>query len=79
MIDYFGNGTFPIGEAAAIVIMEAVVHGLDLADAIGTTPDDLPSGPVRFTTDLLASLADPVDFIESATGRRAPNVLPVLR
>jgi len=79
VIEYFGNGTFPIAEAVAIAIMESVVHGLDLVDAIGTPAGDLPIGPVRFTTELLASLADPVDFIESATGRRPPDVLPVLR
>jgi uncharacterized protein (TIGR03083 family) len=79
VIDYFGNGTFPIAEAVAIAIMESVVHGLDLVDAIGIPADDLPAGPVRFTTGLLAELPDPVDFIESATGRRPPDVLPVLR
>jgi len=78
VIDYFGNGAFPIGEAVAIAIMESVVHGLDLADAIEAA-GDLPGGPVRFTTELLANLADPIDFIESATGRRQPDVLPVLR
>jgi uncharacterized protein (TIGR03083 family) len=79
VIDYFGNGTFPIAEALAIAIMESVVHGLDLADAIGTPADGLPEGPVQFTTELLANLAEPVDFIESATGRRPTDVLPVLR
>jgi uncharacterized protein (TIGR03083 family) len=78
VIDYFGNGAFPIAEAVAIAIMEAVVHGLDLADAIGAAAGELPDGPVRFTTELLANLADPVEFIESATGRRLPDVLPVL-
>jgi uncharacterized protein (TIGR03083 family) len=79
VIDYFGNGTFPIAEAAAITIMEAVVHGLDLCDAIGHRPEDMPSSPVTFTTELLASLPDAVDFIDAATGRRSPAVLPVIR
>jgi uncharacterized protein (TIGR03083 family) len=79
VIDYFGNGTFPFSEAVAIGVMESVVHGLDLADAVDARRGDMPPGPVQFTTDLLASLADPVDFIEAATGRRSPTVLPVLR
>jgi len=79
VIDYFGHGPFPIVEAAAIAIMEAVVHGLDLCDAVGSYPGDMPVGPVGFTTELLASLPDSVDFIDAATGRRSSAVLPVIR
>jgi uncharacterized protein (TIGR03083 family) len=79
VIEYFGNGTFPIAEAAAIAIMEAVVHGLDLCDAVEALPGSIPEGATRFTTELLASLPDPFDFIEAATGRAPAHVLPVLR
>jgi uncharacterized protein (TIGR03083 family) len=79
VVDYFGNGTFPLAEAVAIAIMESVVHGLDLADAIGVASADIPAGLLRFTTGLLAGLPDPVDFVEAATGRRRVDVLPVLR
>jgi uncharacterized protein (TIGR03083 family) len=79
VVDYFGNGTFPIAEAVAIAIMEAVVHGLDLADAVGAPPDNMPAGTLRFTSELLASIADPVAFVEAATGRRSADVLPVIR
>ena len=79
VIEYFGQGTFPISEAAAIAIMEAVVHGLDLCDAIGAGAYELPGDAARFTTELLASLPETVDFIDAATGRRPADVLPVLR
>jgi uncharacterized protein (TIGR03083 family) len=79
VVDYFGNGTFPIAEAVTIAIMESVVHGLDLADATGAPFDEMPAEAVQFTTELLASLADPFEFVEAATGRRSADVLPVLR
>jgi uncharacterized protein (TIGR03083 family) len=79
VVDYFGHGAFPIAEALAIAIMEAVVHGLDLCDAVDGSYDGLPPEAVTFTTELLASLPDSVDFIEAATGRRPVPVLPVIR
>jgi uncharacterized protein (TIGR03083 family) len=78
VVDYFGNGTFPITEVLAIGILEAVVHGLDLVRAVDATPD-LPDAAVGFTVALLARLADPVEFVEAATGRGAAPVLPLLR
>jgi uncharacterized protein (TIGR03083 family) len=79
VVDYFGNGTFPIGEAMSIAAMEAVVHGLDLRDAIGGICDPPPDAPTQFAVELLASVADPVVFIESATGRTERPPLPVIR
>jgi uncharacterized protein (TIGR03083 family) len=79
VIDYFGNGAFPIAEAASIATMEAVVHGLDLADAIGVEADSLPPEAVTATRDLLASVPDAISFIEAATGRADTSLLPVLR
>jgi uncharacterized protein (TIGR03083 family) len=78
VVEYFGNGTFPITEVLAIGILEAVVHGLDLVRAVDAAPE--PPGPaLAFTVDLLADLAEPVAFVEAATGRSAASVLPVLR
>ena len=64
-------------EAARIALLEAVVHLLDVLDALGRAPD-LPAGELRETAHLLVDLADPVAFIEAATGR-AGSPLPVLR
>jgi uncharacterized protein (TIGR03083 family) len=78
VVEYFGNGTFPIAEVLAIGILEAVVHGLDLARAVEVAPD-LPAGAFSFTVTLLADLAEPVEFVEAATGRGTAPALPVLR
>jgi hypothetical protein len=83
-MDYFGNGTLPLGEALSIFILEAVVHGLDLAAALdGNRSIDvppLPAGALDFTAGLLAAVAAPVSFIEAATGRTpAATVLPIIR
>ncbi len=64
-------------EAARIALLEAVVHLLDVIDALGRAPD-LPAEALRDTAHLLADLADPVAFVEGATGR-AGSPLPVLR
>jgi uncharacterized protein (TIGR03083 family) len=64
-------------EAARIALLEAVAHLLDVLDALGRAPD-LPAEALRETVHLLADLADPVAFIEGATGR-ADSPLPVLR
>jgi uncharacterized protein (TIGR03083 family) len=79
VVEYFGNGTIPIVEAMSIAILEAVVHGLDLCAAIGAGPDSIPPAALRHTVDLLASMAEPVSFVEAATGRVTTPVLPVLR
>ncbi len=79
VVDYFGNGTVPIVEAMSVAILEAVVHGLDLCAAIGTTTSSIPPGAMRHTVELLASMAEPVAFIDAATGRVDTPVLPVLR
>ena len=79
VVEYFGNGTIPIVEAMSIAILEAVVHGVDLCAAIGANADSIPSEAVRHTVELLASIAEPVSFIDAATGRSTDPVLPVLR
>ena len=79
VVDYFGNGTIPIVEAMSIAILEAVVHGLDLCAATGTTTSSIPAAAMDHTVELLASVAEPVSFIDAATGRVATPVLPLLR
>lgn len=79
VVDYFGNGTFPLTEAVSIATMEAVVHGLDLCAALDLDSQLLPAAATRSAVTLLASIADPVQFIEAATGRVGAPVLPVVR
>jgi uncharacterized protein (TIGR03083 family) len=79
VIEYFGNGTFPIVEAMSIAVLEAVVHGLDLCAAVDASIASIPQSPTQHTVGLLASMAEPESFIEAATGRRSTPVLPVLR
>ena len=79
VVDYFGNGTFPIAEALSIAVLEAVVHGLDLCAAIGTSTSSIPAAAVAHTVGLLAAIAEPAAFIDAATGRGPSDVLPVMR
>ena len=79
VIEYFGNGTFPISEVLSIAVLVAVVHGLDLCAAVGAPAGSIPRSAMDHTVELLASLAEPVAFVEAATGRSAGSVLPVLR
>jgi len=65
-------------EAIRIVLLEFVVHLLDVLDGLGRAPD-VPEPALRETAHLLADLADPVAFVEAATGRSAMSPLPVLR
>jgi len=78
VIEYFGNGTFPIAEAMSIAVLEAVVHGLDLCAAVDWPASSIPPSPMHHTVGLLASMTEPVSFIEAATGRTSTPVLPVL-
>jgi uncharacterized protein (TIGR03083 family) len=68
-------------EAVRIVLMESVVHLLDVLDVLDALdrPPDVPAAGLRETAHLLADLADPVEFIDAATGRSATVPLPVLR
>ena len=72
------SGATTWGEATRIVLLESTVHLLDVLDALGRAPD-VPAAALRDTAHLLADLADPVAFVEAATGRSASSPLPVLR
>ncbi|WP_280335411.1 maleylpyruvate isomerase N-terminal domain-containing protein [Nocardia wallacei] len=70
-------GTVSFQAIADTTTVEATVHLLDLIDAIGGAP--VPPAGLRRTAEILAAVADPVDFIEAATGRSQARVLPVMR
>ncbi|MGA5822381.1 maleylpyruvate isomerase N-terminal domain-containing protein [Kitasatospora sp. NPDC094028] len=70
-------GSVTVGALGEVALMEATVHLLDLIAAIG---GPLPAdAALAFTRALLAEVADPVEFIEAATGRSPAAVLPVIR
>jgi hypothetical protein len=58
--------------------MESVVHLLDVLHALGRAPE-VPADGLRETVHLLAEVAEPVSFVEAATGRSVGSPLPVLR
>jgi uncharacterized protein (TIGR03083 family) len=76
-VDYFGRAILPLSEAVAIGVLEATVHLLDLRRALGHDPAVPPAG-LALTAQVLADIADPVDFIEAATGRASTDLFPVL-
>ena len=58
--------------------MEATVHLLDLADAVGGVQPSEQA--LAATRDLLIAIPDPIATIESLAGRSDPaTVLPVIR
>ncbi|WP_280383423.1 maleylpyruvate isomerase N-terminal domain-containing protein [Nocardia wallacei] len=70
-------GTVSFQALTDTMIVEATTHLLDLIDAIG---GDAPPEPgLRRTVEILSAVADPVAFIEAATGRSHTPVLPVMR
>jgi len=78
VIDFFGHGTIDVGEALTVAALEATVHLLDLHDALGRAPQ-VPERGLATSAALLARVADPVTFIEAATGRTSLNPLPLVR
>ncbi|WP_225729954.1 MULTISPECIES: maleylpyruvate isomerase N-terminal domain-containing protein [unclassified Nocardia] len=70
-------GTATLGAMYEIAVMEATVHLLDLVAAVGGPPP--PAAALRLTGEILVAVADPVEFIEAATGRTERSVLPVMR
>jgi uncharacterized protein (TIGR03083 family) len=70
-------GSVRIGALAEVALMEATVHLLDLIAAVGGPPP--ADAALHATRALLAEVADPVAFIEAASGRSGAAVLPVIR
>jgi uncharacterized protein (TIGR03083 family) len=78
VVHYFSHGTIALGEALAMAVLEAAVHLLDLQRAIGVEPD-VPVTALALCATMLANVADPVAFVEAATGRTTDSPLPVIR
>ncbi|WP_188990872.1 maleylpyruvate isomerase N-terminal domain-containing protein [Saccharopolyspora thermophila] len=79
-VDYGGFAVVTAAEALRIFTMEAVVHYFDMATALDlAVPGPMAGAPLRATVRLLADTADPVAFVDAATGRGTPSVFPVLR
>jgi uncharacterized protein (TIGR03083 family) len=73
------GGVVTLVEALRIVLMESVVHLLDVQRALKLEPE-VPASALRETVQFLAEVAPAVEFIEAATGRSSqPPPLPVLR
>jgi uncharacterized protein (TIGR03083 family) len=72
------GGVAPIVECLRIVVLESVVHLLDVLRALDL-PTEIPEPALRETVGVLAEIASPVEFIEAATGRSHHQPLPVLR
>lgn len=73
-----GVAATTLAEAVRIVLMEAVVHLLDVLRAVDRDPD-VPPAALAETAQLLAEVPPAVEFIEAATGRSGRSPLPVLR
>ncbi|MER7580241.1 maleylpyruvate isomerase N-terminal domain-containing protein [Kitasatospora sp. NPDC097691] len=70
-------GSVTVGALGEVALMEATVHLLDLIAAVGGPPP--ADAALRATRALLVEVADPVAFIEAASGRSTEAVLPVIR
>lgn len=77
VVPYPVAGTLTVGAVIDIAVLEATVHGLDLAAATGGPPP--PAEGLAVTRDLLVRMADPVRLIEAATGRTADPLFPLVR
>lgn len=71
-------GTTTLAVVAEVALMEATVHMLDLADAVGgISPSD---HAIAATRDLLIAVPDPIAAIEVLAGRAAPAAaVPAIR
>jgi hypothetical protein len=71
-------GTTTLAVVAEVALMEATVHLLDLADAVG---DARPSdSALAATRDLLIEVPDPIRAIEVLAGRADPSaIVPAIR
>ncbi|RRO19413.1 hypothetical protein EIL87_04770 [Saccharopolyspora rhizosphaerae] len=79
-VHYGGFAVVPAREALRIFVLEGVVHYFDICDALQREmPGPMAGRALKVTVDLLAETADPVAFIDAATGRSDAAVLPVMR
>ncbi|WKG06063.1 maleylpyruvate isomerase N-terminal domain-containing protein [Mycolicibacterium sp. HK-90] len=78
VIDYPVVGSTTLGVVAEVALLEATVHLLDLADAVGgVTPSP---AALAATRDLLIAVPDPTAAVEVLAGRAAPRAaVPAIR
>ena len=78
VISYPVVGSTTLAVVAEVALMEATVHLLDLADAVGGVQ---PSGhALAATRDLLIAIPDPIAAIEVLAGRTDPaTAVPAIR
>lgn len=74
--DYFGRGIATIRASIDLRIVEAVVHLMDLQEAVNRPVEIAPRG-MEITRDFLVELIPVQDFVEAATGRRSADFFPV--
>jgi hypothetical protein len=78
VIRYPVIGSTTLGVVAEVALLEATVHLLDLADAVGgVAPSDRALAAAR---DLLVAVPDPTAVVEVLAGRTPPqSVIPAIR
>jgi uncharacterized protein (TIGR03083 family) len=78
VVSYPVVGSTTLAVVAEIALMEATVHLLDLADAVGGVQ---PSDPaIAATRDLLIAVPDPIAAVEVLAGRAEPAAaVPAIR
>jgi hypothetical protein len=78
VISYPIVGTTTLAVVAEVALMEATVHLLDLADAVGGVQPSEQA--LAATRDLLIAIPDPIAAIEVLAGRADPaTALPAIR
>ena len=78
VIQYPVAGTTTLAVIVEIAVMEATVHLLDLADAVGGVEPSAEA--LTATRDLLIAVPDATTMVEVLAGRAAPaNALPAIR
>lgn len=76
VFDYFGRASVSAEALVELALLEGVVHLLDLASALESTPG-ISDDVLGRVSAILLTMTRPEAFIELATGRRAPaEVLP---
>jgi uncharacterized protein (TIGR03083 family) len=75
-VDYFRHGTTTIEASVHLRIVEALIHLLDVDDALDEEIN-LPDAALRRTTDFLVEMTPPRVFIEFASGRSDVHPFPV--
>lgn len=65
-----------LGAFLDMAILETTIHWLDVIDAVGGPRPEAMA--LERTRDVLAAVPDPLTFVEAASGRSDPAILPVI-